>query len=361
MAAKQKHKPLKVAAAHVAKDFRDEVSLTCACSRDLTLAELGRVFRARKKEQLEAFLLPLNEAFKTYGINTCLKKAHFLAQVGHESAQTRLLEESGYTEEMEKKTYGGYKGRGLMQLTYKDAYEKYGAYVGKDFLAANRVQLASPKYGSDSAGWFWKEYKGVDLSDLAQKNDFIYITQRINGAFNGWDDRLMLLNRAVESLLVDHCPSLSACFNFSAFKLESSAANESKVASFAFGFWFDPVNKTVIRNCRIHCVIVKFQFIRINTDIGKTGTDTGCQIGSCRQPEMIGISSECRKIIQWTCTVIDHLQTPSMMRFRHGVLLPVILASWIITLWLKRSGSRFHIVFTDRAMHGKVSRYRCIQ
>ena len=70
---------------------------------------------------------------------------------------------------MEKKTYGGYKGRGLMQLTYKDAYEKYGASVGKDFLAANRVQLATPKYGSDSAGWFWKEYKGIDLSDLAQK------------------------------------------------------------------------------------------------------------------------------------------------------------------------------------------------
>lgn len=245
MAAKLKPKPLKVAAAHEAKDFRDEVSLTCACSRDLTIAELGRVFRARKKEQLEAFLLPLNEAFKTYGINTCLKKAHFLAQVGHESAQTRLLEESGYTEEMEKKTYGGYKGRGLMQLTYKDAYEKYGASVGKDFLAANRVQLATPKYGSDSAGWFWKEYKGVDLSDLAQKNDFISITQRINGAFNGWDDRLMLLNRAVESLLVNYCPSLSACFNFSAFKLESSASNESKVASFAFGYWFDPLKKTV--------------------------------------------------------------------------------------------------------------------
>lgn len=237
--------PKKTAKPRPENNFREVVSLTCACNREITISELGKIYTARTRKQLDDFLEPINNTLKTYGINTCIKKAHFLAQVGHESAQTRLLEESGYTEEMEKKTYGGYKGRGLIQLTYKDAHEKYGAYIGKDFLAANRVQLASPKYGSDSAGWFWKEYKGVDLSDLAQKNDFIYITQRINGAFNGWDDRLMLLNRAVESLLVDRCPSLSACFNFSAFKLESSVANESKVASFAFGYWFDPLKKTV--------------------------------------------------------------------------------------------------------------------
>ena len=60
-----------------------------------------------------------------------------------------------------------------------------------------------------------------------------FITQRINGAFNGWDDRLMLLNRAVEPSL-ELLPQFVVCFNFSAFKLEPSAANESKVASFAF-------------------------------------------------------------------------------------------------------------------------------
>jgi putative chitinase len=210
----------------------------------LTIAELGRVFRARTKKQLDEFLVPINEALKAYGIDTCIKKAHFLAQVGHESAQTRLLEESGISAELEKTKYGGYKGRGLLQLTFKDSYEKYGKAINKEFLGAKRVEVATPKYGSDSAGWFWKEYKGVDFSDYAQKNDFIYLTQRINGAFNGWDDRLRLLGLAVEALLVDHCPNLLACPNTTFFSLKASESRKSKVASFAFGYWFDPGTKS---------------------------------------------------------------------------------------------------------------------
>jgi hypothetical protein len=133
--------------------------------------------------------------------------------------------------------------RTLLQLTYKDAYEKYGEAVGKDFLGSKRIQVATPKYGTDSAGWFWKEYKGVDLSEFANKNDFIYLTQKINGAFNGWDDRLMLLGRAAVSLLIDQCPNLQACPNLATYSVTHSECNNSKVATFAFGYWFDPGNK----------------------------------------------------------------------------------------------------------------------
>ena len=64
--------------------------------------------------------------------STCLKKAHFLRKLGHESAQTRLRRVWVHGRNG-KKTYGGYKGRGLMQLTYKDAYENTGHMSGKDF------------------------------------------------------------------------------------------------------------------------------------------------------------------------------------------------------------------------------------
>ncbi len=83
----------------------------------------------------------------------------------------------------------------------------------------------------------------MDLSHYAQKNDFIYITQKINGAFNGWDDRLLLLGRAVASLLVDHGPNLAPCPNVATFSLNQSESNNSKVAAFAFGYWFDPDEK----------------------------------------------------------------------------------------------------------------------
>lgn len=244
MKKKSATEPLKSAAVREDDGFRVEVSLTCACSRDVTIAELGRIYRTRSKRQLEEFLKPINDTLRDYDINTCLKKAHFLAQVGVESAQTRLLEEAGVSSEDEKIRYGGYKGRGLLQLTFKDAYEKYGKAVSKDFLGENRVQVATPRYGADSAGWFWKEYKGVDLSGFAQKNDFIYLTQRINGAFNGWDERLRLLGVAVDALLVDHCPSLQGCPNVASYSLRLSESRHSRVASFAFGYWFDPDTKS---------------------------------------------------------------------------------------------------------------------
>ncbi|UCV06332.1 glycoside hydrolase family 19 protein [Dechloromonas denitrificans] len=252
----------------------EEVSLTCACDRDITLSELKKIYSGqRNKKIVEEFLLHINTMLKTYGISSCIKKAHFLSQVGHESGQLSFLEE-GVDEKYEKEKYGGYKGRGLIQLTFKETYQKYGDYKGVDFLGENRVKVASKEYAADSAGWFWTQFKHLDLSDYAEKNDFIFITQKINGAFNGWDDRLSILNRAFASLLVDNCPKQDLCYSTD-FQLQNSAAFQSVLSSFAWGYWFDPKSpaskvKHVTRDVdRAKAGYARFKEIAGPTKIGK--------------------------------------------------------------------------------------------
>lgn len=232
-------KPIKSAQARDDNSFRETVSLTCACSRDVTLAELGRTFSSQKKQRLETFLSHLNTTFSKYQINTCMRKAHFLAQAGHETGQLSLLAEKLPKGQKEKDVYDGYKGRGLIQITYKDGYVAYGNHVGQDFTEANKVKLEEAEWATDSAGWYWAIKMSPSLNEYADKNDLVYITQTINGAFNGYDDRVSILRRASLALMVDKCPARDDCPNITSFSLETSAANQIPAAAFAWGLWHD--------------------------------------------------------------------------------------------------------------------------
>lgn len=57
----------------------------------LTLAQLQRIMPASTQASL--FLEPLNAAMQEFGIDTRLRMAAFLAQIGHESGQFRFMEE----------------------------------------------------------------------------------------------------------------------------------------------------------------------------------------------------------------------------------------------------------------------------
>jgi predicted chitinase len=225
----------------------------CACNNDITIEELLEVYPNRGKNTLEKFLGSLNLAMNRYDIHSCLRKAHFLAQVGHESSELRYTSEvldKGVTEE---KAYGGYKGRGLIQLTGFDNYSRYGEYVNQDLLGDNKKKIEEPKLASDSAGWFWKIGRGEDLNVYADKNDILYISASINGGFNGYEggttSRLNLLKNAANALSVRACPQLEALFsafpevekfNYDSFPIEKSKAYEIPDMVFAWGYWHDP-------------------------------------------------------------------------------------------------------------------------
>ncbi len=149
----------------------------------------------------------LNQTLERYNINTDLRTCHFLAQILHESSAFRYSVEIwgntpaqkaydtrvdlGNTPELDGDGYK-YRGRGWIQLTGKTNYKSASNEFGQDFIN-NPDLIGKEPWDSLAAGWFWNRRK---LTDLADKDDLLTITKKINGGFNGLNDRKMWLSKA---------------------------------------------------------------------------------------------------------------------------------------------------------------------
>lgn len=178
----------------------------------------------------------LIQAMDFYKINTPLRQAAFLAQCAHESREFTLTEENlnysadrllkvfpKYFKSLEQATlyarnpraiasyvYANrmgngpessgdgyrYRGRGYIQLTGHDNYMQFAAATATDAL--NQPSLVSDTDGAAlSAGWFWSKNS---LNQLADKEDMMTITRRINGGLNGLQERMAYYHAARQAL-----------------------------------------------------------------------------------------------------------------------------------------------------------------
>jgi len=178
--------------------------------------------------------VPLNQTFVKYDINNSKRQAAFIGQCAHESGNFKTLQENlNYSAEGLMKTwpsrfptkeiadqyarqpakiagkvYNGrlgntseeeaskYLGRGLIQLTGKDNYERCGSSIGVD-LVGNPDLLLDPQNAALSAGWFWNKH---GLNELADAQEHGIITKRINGGTLGLDDRILKTTKALSVL-----------------------------------------------------------------------------------------------------------------------------------------------------------------
>jgi putative chitinase len=140
----------------------------------------------------------LRKAMLERGITTPQRAAAFLAQLGHESLSLKFFEEiwgptqaqRGYEGRVDLgNTHTGdgkrYKGRGPIQLTGRSNYRKYGGLLRLP-LEEQPEMAAKPGVGFRTAALFWQQ---IGANALADAGDFREITRRINGGFNGLDDR----------------------------------------------------------------------------------------------------------------------------------------------------------------------------
>lgn len=174
-----------------------------------------------------------------YGVNTPDRLAHFWGQLKHESgliprqenlnySTKRLVEvfkrkfdrnKDGWLDENEKlkireiagnpqkignfiyANVGGngneasgdgykFRGRGHIQITLKDNYKQLSIDTGIDFI--NNPNLLLEEANSILAAlWFWNKN---GLNRLADKNNITEITKRINGGYNGLQERVIAVN-----------------------------------------------------------------------------------------------------------------------------------------------------------------------
>jgi putative chitinase len=166
---------------------------------DNQLAEIMPNLSSAKR----ALYLPfLQQAMEEFEIDQPLRIAAFLAQVAHESAEFRFMEEIwGPTtaqrryEPITKKSHDlgntepgdgeRFKGRGPIQITGRANYQKYGDQLEIDLLS-DPTRAALPEIGFRTAGLYWKKN---GLNELSDKEWFKTTTKRINGGLNGLEDR----------------------------------------------------------------------------------------------------------------------------------------------------------------------------
>lgn len=175
----------------------------------MTPQELSRCTGARIDRATE-WLPFIEAAMDEFDVNTPARQAAFLAQIGHESGGLHwtteiwgpTIAQSHYEGRVDLgNTEPGdgfkFKGRGLIQTTGRNNYQRTGDALGVD-LVADPTLLAQPELAARSAAWFWKEH---GLNELADVGDFMRVTRKINGGTNGMDDRLVLWTSAKEVLL----------------------------------------------------------------------------------------------------------------------------------------------------------------
>lgn len=191
---------------------------------DITSAQLSAIIPTLIGTKLATAVESLTKAMAEFNISTPHEKSAFIAQTAHESlgfsvfvenlnysadalrrvwptrftAETALL----YARKPEKianKVYSGrngngteasgdgwkYRGRGIIQITFKNNYRACGTALGLN-LVANPELLETPLHAFRSGAWYWNSR---NLNPLANTGDFIAITRAINGGINGLTDR----------------------------------------------------------------------------------------------------------------------------------------------------------------------------
>lgn len=197
---------------------------------ELSIAQLSQAMGIpfdRAKQWIDV----LNSAMAHSEIVTPARQAAFLAQIGHESSGLTCLAENlnysapalhrvfhkyfsddeleqfaGRPEKIGNRVYANrfgngneasgdgfkYRGRGLIQITFKDNYRECGNALGIDLVTYPALLMQS-KNAALSAAWYWWAH---GCNQMADAGDVKGITLAINGGYNGLDERLALNERA---------------------------------------------------------------------------------------------------------------------------------------------------------------------
>jgi putative chitinase len=146
----------------------------------------------------------MNSCLNIFKIITPNRIRHFLSQISHESGGGRWKKELADGREYEGRADLGntnpgdgpkYKGAGYIQLTGRANYQSFANYI-HDPKVMDGVDYVAKNYPMTSAGYWWYSNNMNALCDT--KPSVEQVTLRVNGGYNGLDDRKMYYQRCLE-------------------------------------------------------------------------------------------------------------------------------------------------------------------
>jgi putative chitinase len=192
----------------------------------ITLERLCKINKNKNARDCEYYIKAFNKVLPSYQISTALRLAHFFAQIIHESGNLHFKEENlNYSAQALRRVFPKYfrddkianeyarkpekianrvycsrmgnrdessgdgwkfRGRGLIQLTGQSNYRACGDALKLDLLKNPDLLCQNSEVIVRSACWFWASR---DLNKLADADDVMAITRKINGGVNGLEDR----------------------------------------------------------------------------------------------------------------------------------------------------------------------------
>jgi putative chitinase len=172
---------------------------------EISIEDLRRVAgRQAKAVILQAIVDRAPVLLPRYGITTPIRARHFFAQIAHECDSFKTTKEywgptkaqlgyEGRTDLGNTRKGDGkrFMGRGLIQLTGRANYQTFGDRLGIN-LEDNPEKAADPGLSFEIACEDWKAKK---LNALADRDDIVAITKKINGGKNGLKDRKVWLGK----------------------------------------------------------------------------------------------------------------------------------------------------------------------
>lgn len=193
-------------------------------------------------QSAEAWCAALARAGDTCGVTGRRATVHWLGQMAHESMGFRTFEEdlwysaaqirktwpgrfktvdptpfAGNPKALANKVYNGrmgnregsddgyyFRGRGPKQLTGRDNYTLFGAWLASRRPDVGDIRLkpelvAGPDIGSLAAAWFWDKnhLSAILQTDSNEESASRKITQAINNGQTGWESRWTWTQRAM--------------------------------------------------------------------------------------------------------------------------------------------------------------------
>lgn len=170
-------------------------------AESLSLAMGGSLSIDRYRELVPGVL----DALRASNCDNPRRIAQWFAQVGHESAGLRYMEEladgSAYEwrEDLGNTQPGDgvkFKGHGPLQITGRENHRQVSEWAFARGLVPSPTyfidfpqELGSDRYGFVGTAWYWTVARGDRINEAADREDIDQVTRLINGGLHGIDDR----------------------------------------------------------------------------------------------------------------------------------------------------------------------------